>query len=296
MNRLTKTKLTILFTILELSSLYAIDKPKSTGKVFTLCYHTWLNKSRVKTDFSKEVFGNQIRTMKQLGYRFVTFPEIRAGKVSGDTNIMITIDDGNNSLKKVYKGIFKKNNILPAMFIYTGITGRRFYSLNFNELKQYSNDGCLIGGHGYYHLYVTAHLYRTNKRSFMQEIWRPKKMLQKNLGISVDTYAYPYGQYSPVTIKYLKKYGYKYAFKLGNRPMALPLSLHPAYELPRYLVKKRRWPALLRELNKNMKWVKAKRLKQIQKEEIFLKNNKVSIIKAAISKKIKPQLSRVYEF
>ena len=259
MNTRLKIAVILLTAFMGFSTGYSTSV-KQTGKVYVLCYHTWLGKRGIGTDFSKRAFEKQIKKMKNLGYRFVSFQDIRAGKISGGTNILITIDDGNRSVKKVYKSVFKKYGISPCMFIYTCITSRIFYSLKYSNLKKYHDDGCVIGGHGYYHEHINKHLYRKRKKAFKQELKRPKRMLEKKLDIVVDTFAYPYGDYSDVTIEYLEKYGYKYAFKLGEEPMKLPLSLQNAYELPRYLMTKGNWHVLLRDLKKNIKRIKASKL------------------------------------
>jgi peptidoglycan/xylan/chitin deacetylase (PgdA/CDA1 family) len=126
------------------------------------------------------------------------------------------------------------------------------YALNYSDLEEYENQGDYIGAHGYYHLFVNERLFKRDIVSFKREIFKPKEVLDRNLSNNIIIFAYPYGSYSDVTIEYLKKAGYSYAFTIRPGPIKIPLSKNTnAYSLPRYLVTKASWKQIYRFLKYN---------------------------------------------
>ncbi len=241
-----KNVLTFIIFLLIFSNVY------TEGNVFVLCYHTFLGKN-FDTDFPPETFSNQIEKLKNMGYRFVSFNDIVNSNVTGDTNILITIDDGNHSVDAVYNNLLLSNNIKPILFIYPAIINKMHYALTFNKLKEYMKDGATIGAHGYYHLYVTEKLFKKSRSSFNREIYRSKSKLEKGLSRNINIYAYPYGSFSGITIEYLKKAGFQYAFSLKQGMLHVPLAENAnPYNLPRYIVEKSTWKNIYSTLKKNV--------------------------------------------
>ncbi len=224
------------------------------GKAIALCYHTFLGLNRDQYDFSPRSFGFQIRSLKKIGYRFISFADLLATNVSGNTNILITLDDGNSSIKSIYKNVLENNGIKPVLFIYPAVINRMHYALNYSDLEEFETQGASIGAHGYYHLFVTDRLYKRDPSLFRQEIYKPMEVLDRNLSNRINIYAYPYGCYSKVTVEYLKKAGYSYAFTIKPGIIKIPLERNPdSFSLPRYLVTKASWKQLYRLLKYNVR-------------------------------------------
>lgn len=222
------------------------------GQVFVLCYHTFLGKPGIDTDFSTNQFYEQVQAINSLGYRFVSFDDVANNNVTGKKNVLITIDDGNKSVMNVFDPILMKFGIKPVLFIYPAIIGVMHYAFTYPQLRYTMSEGAEIGGHGYNHLYVTQALYTDDLAAFKREIYRSKSSLETNLGVSIRTYAYPYGAYSPITVQHVRNAGYEYAFTLIEKPMLVPLDRNPnLYELPRYMVTHRSWPYIYNILKAN---------------------------------------------
>ncbi len=240
------------FLILPILLLMASPPVFADGKTIVLCYHTFIGLPWDKFDFSPKIFNKQIVSMKKLGYRFVSFQDMLSNTLTGNTNILITFDDGNQSVRSVYQNIVEKYGIKPILFIYPAIISHVHYALNYSDLQVFENEGAVIGAHGYYHLFVNEKLYKRDSVSFIREIYKPKDILSKNLKTNVNIYAYPFGAYSEVTVDYLKKAGYSYAFTIKPGPTKVPLGLNPdPYKLPRYLVTKSSWKYIYRLLKNN---------------------------------------------
>lgn len=234
---MTKTKILILFLFITLSSQLFAE-----GSVFVLCYHTFLGKSEYNTDFSVDEFEKQIEAMDELGYQFVSFQDILDEKVNGTMNLLITVDDGNKSVTNVWH-IFDEYNINPILFIYPAIVDLEFnYALKFSQLEELVDKGAYVAAHGYSHLFVTQDLYDSDYTAFKREIYSAKRLIELETDIEIDTYAYPYGEYSDVTLEHVGYAGYLYSFTIEHGKLLVPIENNDDnLLLPRYLVAQDTW-------------------------------------------------------
>jgi peptidoglycan/xylan/chitin deacetylase (PgdA/CDA1 family) len=211
---------------------------------FTLCYHAFLDRA-VDYDINPEEFARQIAAIEAIGYRFVTWQDVRDGKIEGGKNILLTIDDANRSVLSVYGPVLKKRGIKPVIFVYPAIISRMDYAMTWTNLRMLAADGVTIGGHGYNHLYVNQKLLDKDPASFRREISTCRKRLTDRMGTAPEAYAYPFGVFSDITKIRLKEEGFIAAFTLRNARAFSPLSANPdPFDLPRYMVTKSSWKAV----------------------------------------------------
>jgi len=220
---------------LILSFLLLAGNTGNRSGVNVLCYHAFLDKNN-KYCFSLKELRSHLDYLKKNGYRFVTLEQMNNGSLRGDKNILISIDDGNRSVYRAYQEVFKPLKIKPLLAVYPSIIGKKKYALTWDQLRYLSGQGCTIASHGYQHRSITEKLYSSNRKSFKNEIFLSKKILEKKLGRKVEVFVYPYGARSDVTIKYLKKAGYKYAFTVDRGMVNLADRSDSAFELPRYML------------------------------------------------------------
>lgn len=211
-------------------------------KVFVLCYHSFLGNKRFAGDVSMQELKKQMDYFKDKGFQFVTLADILKGTVKGSQNILVVIDDGNESVYRAYHDIFKPRHIKPVLAIYPGIIGKKSYALNWEQLKGLSQDGCEIASHGFYHLHLNQKLYDKDKSAFIKEINGSKEFLEKRLNVKILAMAYPNGIQAEITKKTLKEAGYKCAFTIKWGPLLSPLSANKdPFELPRYMIYQNNW-------------------------------------------------------
>lgn len=237
MNLFKKSILIILFAAF-LSPIMALG---ATSKVHIICYHSF-NDRKDGISFSYDKLRRQLKMLKKKGYRFVSFQDVVEKRIKGSMNILVTVDDGNKSVLKAYKEVFKPMGIKPILAIYPNIIGKMRYALTWKQLKYLSREGCEIAAHGYFHLFVNKKLYNKNRRYFKLEIYRSKRVLEKKLGRKITLFLYPFGARSKITIKHLKIAGYKYAMTIDGRSFNVPRrSISGLYEIPRYYMTQRGW-------------------------------------------------------
>ena len=175
---------------------------------------------------AEENFDRQIKYLKNDGYSFLTLSELKKtydyyyadeNKKNGRLNDLsealiinnnkkyaaITFDDGS---KSVYSGGFKimrDNGVNATVFMVSGLIGglnewdikngeNKDEMLNLAELKEMTEYGIEIGAHTASH----PHLTDIPLEKAFDEISNAKKKLEELLGIKINFFAYPYGDYN----------------------------------------------------------------------------------------------------
>lgn len=205
----------------------------AANKVYVLVYHTFMGK-KIKYDIAIQEFQRQLLELRSHGFSFISFTDIKSGNASGDKNILITIDDGHRTILDAYYSVLKPLGIKPLLGINTFLIGKKPYVLTWKELQQLTKEGCSIASHGYFHLFINDELYNKNYRYFKLEVFESKKMLEEKLGITVDTFVYPFGVVTNIGKQALTQAGYTYAFTIKWGSVTLPLSRNNL-EISRYM-------------------------------------------------------------
>ncbi len=211
---------------------YAADQ-----KVFVLCYHSFLGNKKFAGDISLQELRSQMDYFQSKGFHFISYTDLLNSKVTGTQNLLLVIDDGNQSVYQAYQEILKPRHIKPILAIYPSIIGKKSFALTWDQLKELSKDGCDIAAHGYYHELMSQKFYDKNKKGFLREIYDSKETLEKNLNKKITVFVYPNGVRADITKKTLKEAGYSYAFTINWGPVLSPLRLNKdPYELSRYMI------------------------------------------------------------
>lgn len=228
-----------LFTTLAASA--PLSALRAEGEVFVLCYHTFQGRTS-DYDVAPDEFERQIRLIRDLGYSFVSMEDVLAGRVTGDRNVLITIDDGNKSVAAIYERVLVRNGIKPTLFIYPAILDRVDYAMTTEQLKRYHANGAFVGSHGYYHLFLNQKTRDRSAQAFRDEVYKSRDVLQQKLGTPIRVFAYPFGVHTELGETELKRAGYEYAFTINHGRTLVPLNRNRnPLKLPRYLISKAGW-------------------------------------------------------
>ncbi len=216
--------------------LLMISRPLFAAQAIVLCYHTFLGKPAVYTDFSISEFNSHIKTLKNAGFTFVTWSQIAKRQITGTKNVLIVIDDGNRSTYWAYQQVLKPLKIKPMLAIYPGIIGSRRFALTWEHLLEMHKDGCELASHGYFHQYFSEKYAQSHPKDFHNEIVLSQKILAEKSGKPITLMVYPFGVTSNAAIQLMKHSGYQYAFSLRQKPLTpAEIQAHP-YDLPRWMM------------------------------------------------------------
>lgn len=237
--------------ILSFSLTAAIMMPAASEQAdgfYVLCYHA-IKERKDPYSLSPDTFRKNIEQLQQNGFTFITFDDAKSGRVRGVKNVLVTIDDGHESVWDAYFTIMKPAGIKPVLGIYPAIIGKRKYAMTWEQLKTLRDEGCYIAAHGYNHMYLSSKYYKENIVQFKKEIYLSKKVLEQKLNITVDTMIYPFGVHSNESLTMLKDAGYKYGFTLDQKRAAVPIS--DGFHIPRYMMTKPAHKGIIARFIKN---------------------------------------------
>lgn len=226
-------------------------------RAFILCWHSFLGKRALNTDFSLEELAAQLDALKALGYRFIDLEDALFGRIEGSRNLVATIDDGHRTIAAAYDKVFAPRGIKPALLVYPAVIEADQYFMKEAELKRLADSGCAVGAHGYYHLFVDEKLYRSDRASFDKEIFKAKTSVEALTSLPSFFYAYPFGAFSPITKSEVARAGYAFALAVKPGFVYADARLNDPYELPRTVVLRDKWDELVAFLARNVGTSKA---------------------------------------
>lgn len=221
-------------------------------RAFVLCWHSFLGKKSLNTDFSLAELGAQLDELKALGYHFINLDDALFGRIEGCMNLVATIDDGHRTIAPAYDKVFSSRGIRPALLVYPSVIGGSPYFLKPEALKSLADGGLSVGAHGYYHLFVTEKLYRSDRPAFEKEIFKAKTRVETLSGQPAYFYAYPFGAFDSITKTEVERAGYDFALAVKPGFVYADSRLNDPYELPRTVVLRDGWQALVAFLARNV--------------------------------------------
>jgi len=185
-----------------------------------------------------DTFARQMEFLRQNDYRALTVSQFIAQReqlTSSARIVVLTFDDGFADFYADALPILQQFGFAATLYVTTqfvGATSRWLTRegeatrslLTWEQLATLARAGIEIGAHSHSH----AALDTLAPRAAQQEIARPKEILEQRLGVSVTSFAYPFGYYTRAVKKMVQAAGYtsacavKYtASSLRDDPFAL---------------------------------------------------------------------------
>lgn len=204
-----------------------------------LCYHNFNPTIPGSMTLTPQRFEEQIKWLKSNGYTIIPLKEA-VDYLQGKRNelpaksIVITADDGWQSVYKYMYPIVKKYNFPVTLFIYPQTISTGKNAMTWEELKKLQATGLFdIQGHTYSHPNFKREKKRLSNAAFEKsiklELFDSKKILEEKMGTKVIFLAWPFGIYDNYLEQQAAKAGYVMAFSIdardanrNYRPMAQP--------------------------------------------------------------------------
>ncbi|MEI8084983.1 MAG: polysaccharide deacetylase family protein [Paludibacter sp.] len=205
-----------------------------------LYYHFVKNPSvntRIKGLYTNPVhFEWQVKRLIKCGFTFITFVDIVKDNYDiNNKNVMLTFDDGCESLYFNAFPILKKYGIKAVIYVVAKSIGARnvVWPLNENidplniltkdQILEMTNYGVEIGSHLCNHV----HLPQLTQSEIKVELLLSKQILETELGNEIYSVAYPFGSYNNEVLEIAEQVGYKFGVttKKGNNMTARNIEL-----------------------------------------------------------------------
>ena len=198
------------------------------AQVIVLCYHRFEDNPKDGLATKPADFEAQMQALKDNGIIVISMEDFlawrRGEKGIPDKAAIISIDDGYLSGYKVAWPILKKFGYPFTLFLYTdyikGGPKSGGQSISWDQLAEMRDAEVDIEGHTVSHSSLNARKGKTDEQYLAwlkSEIVGSKEMLEKNLGIQVKAFAYPYGLHNQTVRDVVKQAGYEAAFTVWGR-------------------------------------------------------------------------------
>src|SRR5499427_261247 len=224
-----------------------INKPvvDQTAQVIIFCYHRLVDKVRYPgTEITPAAFEAEMKGLKDKGITVISMQDLLAWK-RGEKNIpprcaVVTFDDGWKSQYEVGWPIMKKYGYPFTLFIYTeGVAGGHLgggQAITWEQLADLRDNGVDIQAHtathqdlreGHQIMVLDANGKRSKKKLtgadyekwIQNEVVGCKELLEQRLGIKVNCFAVPFGNYNEHVKELARNAGYDAMFTVYGQPI-----------------------------------------------------------------------------
>lgn len=160
---------------------------------------------------SEDLFEDQITTLKDAGYTFITLEDMykyKNGTIGlPEKNVCITMDDGWEGNYTEAFGVIKKYNVPATIFIVEELVDTPGY-FDWEQAKEMYDSGLVkIHVHGRKHVSATGY---GSKDKLIEDYNHTHALIEEKLGSKIQKImAYPAGDSSADTIKWLKEGGFE---------------------------------------------------------------------------------------
>lgn len=191
--------------------------PSATFRVPILMYHYVENiqnpkdRLRVELNVPPAVFEQQVITLKNAGYTFMTakeLGEVLDGKMTMPTNpVLLTFDDGHWDFATDVLPILEKYHVKATSYVISGFIGGSDF-MTPQELQEVVNSGLVdVGAHTVTHISLAGQPLAT----VQYQVDQSKTWLEKNYHINVVSFAYPNGSFDQQAAKVVEDDGFSTA-------------------------------------------------------------------------------------
>jgi len=124
-------------------------------------------------------------------------------EIYGEDGIILTFDDGWESISEYAIPILIKLNIFATIFMTVDKINKSGF-MSENQLKQIISQGMTIGSHTYSHRFLND----LDKDDITEELIKSKKILEEKLNINVNQLSLPGGRNNSMVIRLAEQVGY----------------------------------------------------------------------------------------
>lgn len=202
---------------LPISAMVQVATLPATLKVPVLMFHYVENiqdkndKTRISLNIPPYIFEQQLKTLSESGYTFMTNAELADG-LDGKTTlpskpIVLTFDDGYRDFYTDVFPLLKKYRAKATAYVIAGFLNKKNHLLD-NQVEEIVKSGLVeIGAHTVHHRWLKGQ----SLKEVSNEVFQSKVMLEQQFHISVVSFAYPFGAFDLQAVEIVKGSGFRTA-------------------------------------------------------------------------------------
>ena len=179
-----------------------------------LLYHHISDTIDTEYNVHPDVFAEQMKWLHDNGYTTINISDLTRLILEGgsipERPIVLTFDDGYLDVYKNAYPILQQYGYVATFFIISETVDTK-KNLSTDMLLELIDSGWEIGSHSQTHINLDLW------NNWEEEIIGSKTFLEDKLGVTIQTFAYPYGLANSSVIAYTKDAGYTSAVGLGSQ-------------------------------------------------------------------------------
>ena len=229
----------------EISALQAAEAegrpqlpPPATVELPILLYHHVVPAHAQGPLFvTPEGFEKQLQYLQDNGYQSVSFDDVadclEFGVPLPERPVILSFDDGWENQFQYAFPLLQKYGFTGTFYVVTNYLDHQNF-MTLDQLKTMMAAGMIIGSHTRNHPALPS--LGTGQR-LKDEVVNSKIWLEDQLGVPIDTFAYPYGSYTAAVVAAVKAAGYRTARSVdgGTRAALDNIELLPALLFSQYV-------------------------------------------------------------
>ena len=192
------------------------------AKIPIIMYHDITATKDVSWDVTPDELERHFQALQEGGYTPITMDRmvnhLRTGAQLPEKPVLLTFDDNYVGQYKYAFPLLKKYNYPAVWSVHTRFvgTGGQKPKATWDQLREMQKSGLVtVASHTLNHL----NLKDLSEKEIEKEVTESKKVLEKELGVSIDYFTYPEGDFTDIARDKLKKAGYKAALAMSLDPL-----------------------------------------------------------------------------
>ena len=222
------TILTFILLLAAFPSAHAELKSLESTRVPILLYHRFGPLASDSMTVTTDTFKAELKYLTENGYRVMPLAELvdfYLGKKKSlpPRSVVITVDDGHKSVYTDMLPLIKKYQIPVTLFIYPSAISNASYAMTWNQLRELKETGFFdFQSHTYWHPNFKKDKVRLRPAEYesfvIMQLKKSKEKLEKELNVTVNMLAWPFGIYDDELVRKAKEAGYVATFTMERHP------------------------------------------------------------------------------
>ncbi|WP_373070065.1 polysaccharide deacetylase family protein [Sulfurimonas sp.] len=208
------------FVFLFLTFLIFVQSIYANSSAVVFIYHRFGESKYPSTNIRMEQFKEHLEYLKKNNFNVWPLSQIikhiQEKKDIPPKTVAITMDDAYKSVYTKAYPLLREMNYPFTVFVHTSAISKASNSyMDWEDMKEMLKDGAEFSSHSYTHDYILPLKNETKnewQKRIKNELTNAQKELQKELGEDTNTdpkmIAYPYGEYTQESAKYIRSLGY----------------------------------------------------------------------------------------
>jgi len=228
----------ILFPAVVMASL-----PPREFSVPILLYHRFGPTVADSMTIKTSVFEEHLKYLRDNGYKVIPLRQVvdfylKKGPPPPPKSVVIVEDDAHKSVYTDMLPLAKKYRVPVTVFIYPSAVSNAKYAMTWDQLRELKKTGLFdFQSHTFWHPNFRKERKKLNPAEYDKlvesQLRKSRDRIEKELGVSVDMLAWPFGIYSDDLLRRAGSLGYRVTFTVEPRHATQADSV---MALPRYLV------------------------------------------------------------